>query len=167
MHQDRVKPQQLTREQLLQEFPLSYLRELSSFGGLSDKAIAGLLDAGEVLHLPAGRVLYEAGNKPTAFHIIISGKIGLFRQYMGKSIHTRTYNAGEQVGFAAIIAMHDHKGAAVVEEDARILRISSGEFFKLHESAPEDFAVLMINLARGMARTIDSLTRLIAVLQES
>ena len=36
-----------------------------------------------------------------------------------------------------------------------------------YETAGEDFALLMINLARGMARTIDSLTRLIAVLQES
>ena len=86
---------------------------------------------------------------------------------MGKSIHTRTYNPGEQVGFAAIIALHDHKGAAVVEDDAWILKISAIQFFQLYESAGEDFAVLMINLARGMARTIDSLTRLIAVLQEN
>jgi CRP-like cAMP-binding protein len=126
-----------------------------------------LLDCGNIERLPAGEVLYDTGSKPTAFHIILSGKISLFRSYMDKSIHTRTYNPGEQVGFAAMIALHDHKGAAVVEEDAWILKISSAEFFKLHESAPEDFAVIMINLARGMARTIDSLTRLIAVLQES
>jgi CRP-like cAMP-binding protein len=157
----------ISTQQLLEQFPLQRLRELSSFGGLSDAAIVRLLDRGEILPLPKGDVLYEAGSKPTAFHIILSGKIGLFREYMGKSIHTRTYNPGEQVGFAAIIAMHDHKGAAVIEEDAWILKISAGEFFNLYESAGEDFALLMINLARGMARTIDSLTRQIAVLQES
>jgi CRP-like cAMP-binding protein len=157
----------ISREQLLQEFSLEQLRELSFFGGLADSAILRLLDCGDLNRLPAGEILYAAGSKPEAFHIIISGKVSLFREYMGKSIHTRTYNPGEQVGFAAIIALHNHKGAAVVEEDAYLLKISGSEFFKLYEAAGEDFAVLMINLARGMARTIDSLTRLIAVLQES
>lgn len=157
----------ISTQELLEHYPLERLRELSSFGGLSDPAIIRLLDCGEILPLSEGDVLYEAGSKPTAFHIIVSGKIGLFREYMGKSIHTRTYNRGEQVGFAAIMALHDHKGAAVVEEDACILKISAVEFFKLYESPGEDFALLMINLARGMARTIDSLTRRVAVLQES
>ena len=151
----------------MEQFPLDRLRELAAFGGLSDDGIIRLMNHGDILPLKAGEVLYDTGSKPDAFHIILSGKIGLFREYMGKSIHTRTYNPGEQVGFAAIIALHDHKGAALVEEDAWILKISAGKFFKLYESAGEDFAVLMINLARGMARTIDSLTRLIAVLQES
>ncbi|MCZ6828270.1 MAG: cyclic nucleotide-binding domain-containing protein [Gammaproteobacteria bacterium] len=157
----------ISTQQLLEKFPLEQLRELASFGGLSDSAILRLLDCGAIMPLTAGDVLYAAGSKPSAFHIILSGKISLFREYRGKSIHTRTYDPGEQVGFAAIIALHDHKGAAVVEEDAWILKISAGEFFKLYNSASEDFALLMINLARGMARTIDSLTRLIAVLQES
>jgi len=157
----------ISTQQLLEKFPLEKLRELSSFGGLSDTGILHLLDCGEIVSLTVGDVLYQAGSKPTAFHFILSGKISLFREYMGKSIHTRTYHPGEQVGFAAIIALHDHKGAAVVEEDAWILKISASEFFQLYQSAGEDFAVLMINLARGMARTIDSLTRLVAVLQES
>jgi hypothetical protein len=93
----------ISREQLLREYSLEQLRELSFFGGLAD---------------------------------------------------------------TAIIALHDHKGA-VVEEDACLLKISGSEFFKLYEAAGDDFAMLMMNLARGMARTIDSLTRLIAVLQES
>ncbi len=157
----------ISRDDLLHEYPLDKLRELAAFGGLSAAAIVRLLDAGEILPLARGEVLYEAGGKPEAFHIIISGNIGLYRDYAGKSVHTRTYHPGEQVGFAAIIAMHDHKGAARMEEDGIILKLEAARFFRLHESAPEEFSVLMINLARGMARTIDSLTRQLAVLQES
>ena len=151
---------------VLEHFPLDYLRELAFFGALPDEVITHFMELGEVIALEDGHVLYDTGSKPEAFHIILSGKISLYRSYLGKSVMTRTYEPGEQVGFAAIIALHDHKGAAVAEGETWILRITSQQFFALHETAGEEFAVLLINLARGMARTIDSLTKKMALLQE-
>lgn len=150
----------------LERFSLDYLRELAFFGALPDEVITHLMQMGEVLELNSGHILYEAGSKPEAFHIILSGKIAMYRSYLGKSVLTRTYDAGEQVGFAAIIALHDHKGAAVAEGETWILRITSQQFFTLYKTGGEEFAVLMINLARGMARTIDVLTKKMALLQE-
>jgi CRP/FNR family transcriptional regulator, cyclic AMP receptor protein len=150
----------------LERFPLDYLRELAFFGALPDEVITHLMDMGEIFELDNGHVLYDTGSKPEAFHIILSGQISLYREYLGKSVLTRTYEAGEQVGFAAILALHDHKGAAVAEGETWILSITSKQFFTMYETAGEEFAVLMINLARGMARTIDILTQKMASLQE-
>lgn len=151
---------------VLERFPLDHLRELAFFGALPDQVIVHLMEMGEVFELDNGHVLYDNGSKPEAFHIILSGKISLYRSYLGKSVMTRTYMPGEQVGFAAILALHDHKGAAIAEGETWILRITAAQFFELYDSASEEFAVLMINLARGMARTIDSLTKKMALLQE-
>jgi CRP-like cAMP-binding protein len=151
---------------VLDQFPLGHLRELAFFGALPDEVITHLMELGEILQLENGHVLYDNGSKPEAFHIILSGNISLYRSYLGKSVLTRTYQPGEQVGFAAILALHDHKGAAVAEGETWILRITSAQFFELYETNSEEFSVLMINLARGMARTIDSLTKKMALLQE-
>ncbi len=156
----------MSRQAAQELFTLDYLRELAFFGALPDEVITHLMELGEVIELDDGHVLYDTGSKPEAFHIILSGNISLYRSYLGKSVLTRTYQPGEQVGFAAIIALHDHKGAAVAEGETWILRITSQQFFTLYETAGEEFAVLMINLARGMARTIDSLTKKMALLQE-
>jgi CRP-like cAMP-binding protein len=152
---------------VLERFPLDKLRELAFFGALPDEVIIHLMELGEVLQLAGGQVVYDAGSKPDAFHIILSGKIDMYRSYLGKTMLTRTYEPGEQVGFAAIIALHDHMGAAVTEGETWILRITAAQFFELYDSASEEFAVLMINLARGMARTIDSLTKKMTLLQEN
>ncbi len=150
----------------LERFSLDYLRELAFFGALPDEVIIHFMELGELVDLYDGEVLFDVGAKPECFHIILSGQIAMYRSYLGKSVLTRTYKPGEQVGFAAIIALHEHKGAAVADGETCILRITSQQFFSLYDSNPEEFSVLLINLSRGMARTIDSLTRKMAQLQE-
>ncbi|MGB0466485.1 MAG: cyclic nucleotide-binding domain-containing protein [Pontibacterium sp.] len=155
----------VSTEQLCQTFSPEYFRELSSFGAISDETVLKLLRDGNVFHLEPDEVLYHAGEKVQAFYIILRGKIALYYHYQAKPALARSYGAGEQIGFVGMIALHDRKGTAIVEETSLVLEVKTEQFFDLHLSDPQDFGLLVLNLSREMARTVGRLGDLVARLK--
>ncbi|MEP5837480.1 MAG: cyclic nucleotide-binding domain-containing protein [Marinobacter sp.] len=156
---------EITVEQVLNKFPFEHLRELATFGALSDECILDLLENGHLMELAPGDALYEAGSSADEFYVIIDGTLDLFHHFEDKRAPTRTYHAGDQLGFVGIIALHPHRGTAIACETCWTVAISSSQFFDLNHTAPENFGLLMINLSRGMARTISILGDVITELQ--
>jgi CRP-like cAMP-binding protein len=157
----------LTEQEIMKRFSFAQLQELATLGALREDALRGLLGDGNVLELARGDTLFTAGSKPTAFYVILQGQISVHRQYEGQAKRIRTHKRGEQIGFAAIIALHDRRGTAITDEPSVVLEISTEHFQRLYAEASEDFAVLMMNLARGMARTINVMGADIAKLRGS
>lgn len=151
--------------QVLDNYPCEHLRELATFGALSDDCILQLLQIGRLMELAPGESLYEAGTSAQEFYVIIDGSLDLYHHYEGKQALTRTYHPGDQLGFVGIIALHPHKGTAIARETCWVLAITGKQFFELNETAPEHFGLLMINLSRGMARTISILGDVITELR--
>jgi CRP-like cAMP-binding protein len=152
---------------VLKKYPCECLRELATFGALSDECIQSLLKNGRLFELAAGEALYEAGSSANEFYLILDGSLDLFHHHEGKHAPTRTYHAGDQLGFVGIIALHPHRGTALACETCWVLAIEGKQFFELSHSQPESFGILMINLSRGMARTISILGNIITQLQHS
>jgi len=139
---------------LLQRYPLEYFATLSTFGALSATTVQRLLAGGRIIQLPEGEVLYRSGSPVAAFFVLLAGKIALYRNYDVAPVAIRVYGPGEQIGFAAMIALHDRMNTAVTQAESLVLEVSSDQFFALHQDVPEDFGILLLNLAREMARTI-------------
>ena len=65
-------------------------------------------------------------------------------------------------GFLRLLNDHRlHPKRCVMVEDSLLLDISNDQFFKLHVDFPRDFGLLMINLARELAREIEMLENVI------
>jgi CRP-like cAMP-binding protein len=157
--------QALSVEQVTAAYPVESLRELATFGALPDSAIESLLQEGRLLALDAEETLFETGSKPETFYVILQGEVAIFRDYHGQRLRTRSHRQGEQIGFAALIALHDRSGNAIAMEPSWVLEISLDQFRRLQRDDGESFGVLMMNLARGMARTINSMGSDIAALR--
>ena len=157
----------LTEQEITERFSFAQLQELATLGALQEDALRELLGNGKVLELSTGETLFRAGSKPTAFYVILQGQISVHRQYQGEAKRIRTHKGGEQIGFAAIIALHDRRGTAIADQQSVVLEISTELFQRLYAEASEDFALLMMNLARGMARTINVMGADIAELRSS
>ena len=71
------------------------------------------------------------------FYVILTGKISLLWHAETKLVLTRLFSAGEQIGFAGMIALRDREGTAVAKEESFVLEISADQFFELHLSAPQ------------------------------
>jgi CRP-like cAMP-binding protein len=152
-------------DQLRQTFTPEYLRELASFGAVSEETTMLLLKAGRIIQLEPKEELYQQGAQVREFYIVLSGKILLFHHHLGRPALTRSFYQGEQIGFVGLIALHNRKGTAVAEQASLLLEVPVDQFFQLHQTAPQDFGLLMLNLAREMARSIGQMGDRIAELE--
>ena len=91
------------------------------------------------------------------FQVVLRGRVAYYRCFDGCDVLTRHFNQGEQMGFDQMIGLLKQNGTDVAQEDSLVVDISGEQFFKLHVDFPADFGLLMINLAREMAREIEIL----------
>lgn len=152
----------LSVERLCEEFPSEHLRELATFGALSDEVIMNLMTEGHLYELEKDEKLYSAGDKVQGFYIVLKGSMALYHHCQNIPTLTHHYGPGQQIGFVGMIALHERKGTAVAEQLSYVLSISINQFSVLHQTSPESFGLLMLNLAREMARTIGELGDLVA-----
>lgn len=148
--------------QLWEALGPAYFRELSSFGALPDEVIRNLLEDGRVISLDAGDTLYTAGNCSDAFYIILRGAINTFMPYQGGWSLVRCHEVGEDMGFAAMIALRDRAASTIAKVDSVVLEITSSHFFTFHERKPNAFGLMLLNLTRGMARAIIDMATVLA-----
>ncbi len=138
-----------------------HFREMSTFGALPDTTVQRLLAEGQVRLLDKGDVLFRAGDRVYSFFVVISGRLAMYICADEQHAFSRHHIRGEEVGFVAMIGLHDRVATAVAAEETLVVEISSDQFFELHISEPEAFGLLLLNLSREMARGICKLSSII------
>ena len=141
-------------DKVIRQLGLAYLRELATFGALSDEVITALLQGGVIRRFNKGEYLARFNETATDFQVVLKGKFAFYKHCEDYDILTRHFNEGDQMGFDLMLGLIPHNGTDVALEDCLLLDISSSQFYNLHVDFPADFGLLMINLARELSREI-------------
>lgn len=152
---------------LVDRFGIAYFQNASVFGAVSEAAIVHLLEHGRVLQAQPGEILYRPGDRGDRFYVVLQGSLSFFQYYRGEFAYLKDHAFGEQIGFVAMIALHDRIGKVVAAQQSCVLEISSGLFHDLHQRFPTDFGLLLLNLSREMARTLRDVGELVVQKQMS
>ncbi len=136
---------------------LPYLQELSTFGALSDEIIVDLMTNGVIRRYVRGEYITRLNQIASEFQVVLQGRFAFYKHSEESDVLTRFFCAGEQMDFDLMIGLIPHNGIDVATEDSLILDISSEQFYSLRVNFPSDFGLLMINLARELAREISML----------
>ena len=144
----------LSSTEFLKNHPLEQLKELPSFGALSQGTIFWLLDQGQISQLDRGESLFDPGQRGDSFFVILRGNIAYYRPGQEQYAYLRDYKIGQQIGFSNTLALHERVGMAIATSDTVALEIDHGLFNRLRLEFPSEFGLLMLNLARELARTI-------------
>lgn len=146
---------------LLERFGIDYFQGASIFGALSPEVIEYILDKGEVYSVNKWDIIYKPGDKGDRFFVILKGSVGFYQYHHGEYAYIRDHLFGEELGFVAMIALHDRVGKAVAAEDGYLLEVSCTLFSELQRQYPAEFGILLLNLSREMARTIRDISNTI------
>jgi signal-transduction protein with cAMP-binding, CBS, and nucleotidyltransferase domain len=148
-------------EDVIETLGFEYLRELSTFGALSDAIIANLLRNGVVRRYRKGEYISRVEKAAEEFQVVLRGRFAYYRHFTECDVLTRCFGQGEQMGFDQMIGLLKQNGTDVAIEESLVLEISNRQFSRLHIEFPADFGLLMINLARELAREIEILENVI------
>ena len=147
----------LDATETLETLGLDSLKELSTFGALSEDVIVDMMTRGVIRQFDKGEHVTRLDQIAEEFQVLLRGQVAYYKHFDDCMVLTRTFNQGEQLGFDLMIGLSTHNGTDVMLEDSLILDISSEQFFRLHVDFPKDFGLLMINLSRELAREIEIL----------
>jgi len=141
-------------DETIEKIGFPRLRELSTFGALSDEVISNLMTNGVIKRYARGEYISRLDQVASEFEVVLEGRFAFYKHGEDCDVLTRFFCAGEQMGFDLMIGLISHNGIDVAVEESLLLDISSEQFYKLHVNFPADFGLLMINLSRELAREI-------------
>ncbi len=148
---------QIDAAEVIESLGIPCLRDLSSFGGITETVIRKLLTEGTILHLSRGEYIARFGERADDFQVVLQGRIAYYKRFESHDALTRYFTRGEQIGFDEMIGLIARNGTDVAAEDSLLLTIDDDQFYRLHVDYPAEFGVFMINLARELSREIEML----------
>ena len=75
---------------------------------------------------------------------------------------SRCHEPGDDMGFVPMIALVDRPANTQAEVNSVVLEISCGQFLDLQQKEPDVFGLMLLNLVRGMARTVITMVSIMA-----
>jgi CRP-like cAMP-binding protein len=130
------------------------ISQLRIFGGVTDAQWLTILGRLEIWPLAKGDYIFHKGDDPSAIYIVKSGRIDLQITECEVTIHKHQLCVGECFGEASFMSMHKHTSTAVAAVESEIIVLSRNALIQLRHEDIELFALLMMNLARELARRL-------------
>ncbi|HYH15254.1 MAG TPA: response regulator [Flavisolibacter sp.] len=124
----------LKKSEVLQQNYSASPQGLSQF--VKDVKDVGLLkqlsEKYDVEHFSKKQTLYSEGKRPRFLYYLVSGKVKAFKIHEdGKEYITDLFNAGDFMGYKALIEDRVYEVTATVLEDAEVMQIPRDEFLQM------------------------------------
>jgi len=123
---------------------------ISLFGGLSDEQRKVIMEHSDFLQVKKGEYLFKRGDSPTEIYIIMSGSVAFYLEDKTIAEFTEGFSFAE----SAFIGIQTQVVDALATEDSELLIISKKKLMQLFQKDKEVFGVLILNIARELARRL-------------
>lgn len=130
------------------------LSRISVWGGLTADQQEKIYKRLEIGIFKKGEYIFRKGEQPTHVYLVKSGAVEIVTSDREVSIRKERITAGGSFGVAALMAMQTSTVTAIAVEDCEIIVLSRKALLELRHEDTELFALLMMNVARELARKL-------------
>jgi CRP-like cAMP-binding protein len=136
------------------ESVISILSRISFLGGVSDAQREEVFKRLEIGMFKKGEYVSHKGETPSHIYVIRKGKIDLMLSGEHGESKKREFNVGDCFGEAAFLSMNNNSASFVAAEDSELIVLSRRALNQLRQQDPAVFSILIMNLARELARKL-------------
>lgn len=140
---------------------VAILSQISLFGGVTEAQQQKIFQRLEKGICGQGQYVFQKGDEPSHIYIITSGCIELFIPDREVKIEKKKLHVGECFGQVALMSIHQHTVSAVALADSEFIVLSKHALLQLHHEDVTLFALLMMNIARELARRLQFMDHLL------
>ena len=137
------------------------LSRISIFGGITDDQQQEIFSRLQIGTVKKGQFVFQKGDDPSHIYIVERGLIELFIPDKTMMIEKKRLGVGECFGQVAVMSIHPHTISAVALEDTTLIVLSRRALYQLHQEDVGLFALLVMNIARELARRLQFMDHLL------
>lgn len=137
---------------------LIFLKAIPIFAGLSPEALSELTEKAREVACPAGSLAVHQGDLGNEMFIIHSGVVEIIKDLgdAGEVLVT-TLQARDFFGEMCIIECIPRCASVRAVEDTILFGIKSMQLFHLYQHRPEQYSIVILNIARDLSRRLRKL----------
>ena len=141
------------------------LRGCPLFFELYDREIAKIVNHCTVVTVQDGDKVFEDGAEGSEIYIVLTGRAKVVKQMGSHQIEVQTLLPGDIFGEMVILDEPHRNSDVVAVGETCILEIRYEDFFVVFKKEPKIFGLMVLNLARMIARRLSSSNDVIIKLQ--
>lgn len=142
---------------------ISLLENVPIFAGLEEDALELLLEHATKRDFAANEVVVREGDASNLLFLIGSGHVRILKNFgLPNQIELTTLGAKDFFGEMCIIDTLPRMATVIAGEPSTLFSISSMAFHRLYQKMPAQHSILILNIARDLARRLRRLDEIFA-----
>jgi len=135
--------------------------KVAIFAGLNEAAIQLLIDESEETAAPAGSVIVSEGETGHQMYVIASGMVRVCKRFdRSDEVELARLRAGNFFGEMCILETLPRAATVQAVPDTQLYMLSSETFHHLFRQMPDQYGILLLNIARDLSRRLRHLDEL-------
>lgn len=130
------------------------LQKLAIFAGMSDRALAVLLQHVHAVWVDAGDYFCREGEPADALFVLERGEVEIVKSRDGVDVRLSTMGPGDCFGEMALIAIAPRSASVRAMSRSLAMKITNRDLFGLYQDDAEAFAMMVMNMAREVSRRL-------------
>ena len=147
---ERSNPVSISAENFLHHVPL--------MAGLDDEALHFLSSMAVEIHYPVGSVIIREGEPGNSMLFLATGRVKVLKGYVvGQSVTLAEFGPGEFFGEMSMVDCTAHSASVLAVDEVIIYSLKGADFHRLYHHRPDQYGIVILNLARDLARRLRAL----------
>jgi CRP-like cAMP-binding protein len=113
------------------------------------------LEKAREMTVPAGEVIAREGETNDSMFLIETGEVSIIKRFgAANPVTLATLGPGECFGEMCILETQPRSATAQAVGQATVVSVATAAFFQLYQKAPEQYCIVLLNLARDLSRRL-------------
>ena len=128
------------------------------FAGLNDRALQIFLEHAKEIVFPAGELIAREGETNDCMYLIEEGEVSIIKNFNTPNpVKLATLGPGACFGEMCVLETQPRYATAQAAGQATVVSVPTTSFFHLYQRAPEQYCVILLNIARDLSRRLRQL----------
>lgn len=136
----------------------NFIHRLPVMAGLDEAALQFLGGLAREEQYPAGGVIVREGERGDRVYFVGTGRVRVVKEPAGGAVvQLAEFGPGDFFGEMSLVESVVRSASVIATEPTRVFTLKSLDFYKLYRQRPEQYGIVMLNIARDLARRLRQL----------
>lgn len=133
----------------------NFIHRLPVMAGLDEAALQFLGGLAGEENYAAGGVIVREGDRGDRAYFVCTGCVRVVKERPGEpAVQLAEFGPGDYFGEMSLVESVVRSASVIATEPTRVFTLKGMDFYKLYRQRPEQYGIVVLNIARDLARRL-------------